>query len=160
MSGNPGGFPKDLHPLILKCRRLALSHAPKAIERLAAMLDSKEERVVVAAAEGLLDRAGLRPFALEPERVEVTTPVDVDALRAALAVRVAALAPTVEVGALPLPGPTICCPGKRALRPPRIPPPWMLVVRSVVRSRPFRLETPTPRRASSPRARRDFREAF
>lgn len=88
-SGNPSGLSADVTPLIAGCRRLALQHASHAIARLASLLDSDDERVVIAAAEGLLDRAGLRPFAIEPERVEVSAvPVDVDALRAALALRV------------------------------------------------------------------------
>jgi hypothetical protein len=91
-SGNPSGMPADLAPAIAEARRLALSFAPKAIERLAAMLDDSDGRVVVAAAAGLLDRAGLRPYSLEPERVEVTPAVNVDALRAMLATRVAGLA--------------------------------------------------------------------
>lgn len=92
-SGNPSGMPKDIAPLVLEARRLALSYAPRAIERLAELVGSKDERVAVAAAEGLLDRAGLRPYALEPERHEVAVAaVDVDALRATLAARVAGLA--------------------------------------------------------------------
>jgi hypothetical protein len=76
----------------MEARRLALSYAPKAIERLAEMLDSDDERVVVAAAEGLLDRAGLKPFSTEPERHEViTASVDVEATRLTLAARLAAL---------------------------------------------------------------------
>jgi hypothetical protein len=76
----------------MKARRLALKHAPKAIATLAALLDDEDPRVRIAAAEGLLDRAGLKPYALEPERLEVTAiPVDVDALRAALVARVEAL---------------------------------------------------------------------
>ncbi len=91
VSGNPGGLARDIAPLVAEARRLALSHATRAIATLAELLDDKDPRVRVAAAEGLLDRAGLRPYALEPERVEVTHSVDVDALRAALALRVEAL---------------------------------------------------------------------
>lgn len=91
VSGNPSGLPKEIAPLVAEARKLALTFAPKAITRLADLLDSKDERVVVAAAEGLLDRAGLKPYALEPERVEVSVGVDVDALRAQLAARVAGL---------------------------------------------------------------------
>jgi hypothetical protein len=113
-SGNPSGLSKDIAPLVLEARRLALSFAPKAIERLAAMLDSEDERVVIAAAEGLLDRAGLKPYALEPERHEVAVAtVDVESMRAALAARLTALVarpqepelvalpPTVEVSSRP-----------------------------------------------------------
>jgi hypothetical protein len=87
----PAGVPGR----ILRARRLALKHAPKAIRTLAALLDDQDPRVRVAAAEGLLDRAGLRPYSLEPERHEVAVAaVDVDALRATLTARVAALAET------------------------------------------------------------------
>ena len=96
-SGNPGGLPAGVAGKIMKARRLALKYAPKAIETLAAMLDAADPRVRVAAAEGLLDRAGLKPFALEPERLEVTAAVvDVDSLRAELARRAAALVIPVE----------------------------------------------------------------
>lgn len=91
-SPNPSGVSRDIVPLVAEARRLALSYAPKAVETLAKLLDSEDERVRVAAAEGLLDRAGLRPYSLEPERLEVTAvPVDVDELRAQLAARVASL---------------------------------------------------------------------
>src|SRR5262249_40374615 len=91
-SPNPGGLPKDIPRLVMEARRLALSHAPKAIARLAAMLDSDDERVVIAAAEGLLDRAGLKPFSTEPTRHEViTATLDVEDMRLALAARLAAL---------------------------------------------------------------------
>jgi HEAT repeat protein len=94
-----------MHGQILRARRLALHHAPKAIETLAALMTDPDSRVRVAAAEGLLDRAGLRPFSLEPERVQVTAAVvDVDALRAELAqrlVRLAGLAEGPSVEALP-----------------------------------------------------------
>jgi hypothetical protein len=106
-SGNPGGVAKGIHGLIEQARRLALSYAPRAIDALAACLDHADARVRVAAAEGLLDRAGLRPFSLEPERVEIAHTVDVDALRASLAARLASFAAsssTVEVEALALPG--------------------------------------------------------
>jgi hypothetical protein len=96
-SGNPGGLPAGVAGKIMRARRLALKYAPKAIETLAAMLDAEDPRVRVAAAEGLLDRAGLKPFALEPERLEVTAAVvDVDSLRAELARRAAALVIPVE----------------------------------------------------------------
>lgn len=65
-SGNPGGIPAA----VLEARRLALEHAPKAIRRLAALLDSKDPRVRLAAAEGLLDRAGVKAIALDEQRGE------------------------------------------------------------------------------------------
>ncbi len=96
-SPNPGGIPRGTAGLIERARRLALSYAPRAIKTLADLLGDGDPRVRVAAAEGLLDRAGLKPFSLEPERVEVTATVDVDALRAALAARLAGLAAAREV---------------------------------------------------------------
>jgi hypothetical protein len=93
ISGNPGGLRADVRGRIERARRLALKLAPKAISTLASLLDAEDPRVRVAAAEGLLDRAGLRPFSLEPERVEIAAvPVDVEALRRSLAARVAQLA--------------------------------------------------------------------
>lgn len=105
-SGNPGGLPRGMHGRILKARRLALHYAPQAIETLATLMADPDSRVRVAAAEGLLDRAGLRPYSLEPERVQVTAAVvDVDALRAELARRLVSLAgPVVEAEAGALPG--------------------------------------------------------
>jgi hypothetical protein len=104
-SGNPGGIKGDLLSIIEQARRMALRYAPKAIDTLAACLDHADARVRVSAAEGLLDRAGLRPYSLEPERVEVVASVDVDALRASLAARVAGIVlareVTPEVPALP-----------------------------------------------------------
>lgn len=91
-SGNPGGLRRDVRGRIERARRLALKLAPKAIATLGALLDDPDPSVRRQAAEGLLDRAGLRPFAYEPERVEVAHVVDVDGLRAALAARVEALA--------------------------------------------------------------------
>lgn len=104
-SGNPSGLSKDTAGRVVEARRLALEHAPRAIATLAELLDDEDARVRIAAAEGLLDRAGLKPFATEPERIEVTAvPVDVDALRAALAARVAGLATTARDIPLDSPG--------------------------------------------------------
>jgi hypothetical protein len=89
-AANPGGYPRELHGKIMRARRLALKYAPKAIETLAELMDDHDPRVRVAAAEGLLDRAGLRPYALEPERIEVRSSVDVEALRAILVARAVA----------------------------------------------------------------------
>jgi hypothetical protein len=101
VSGNPGGLPAGVAGRIMRARRLALKQAPRAIATLAALLGDEDPRVRIAAAEGLLDRAGLRPYSLEPERHEVAVAtVDVEALRASLAVRVAALA-LAEAPALP-----------------------------------------------------------
>lgn len=90
-TGNPGGLPRDTRGLIERARRLALRFAPKAIKALGELLDHEDARVRVAAAEGLLDRAGLRPFALEPERVQVEHTIDAGTLRATLLARLARL---------------------------------------------------------------------
>jgi hypothetical protein len=67
-SGNPGGLPKWVREM----RDLAGSHAPAAIARLAQLMRSrKHPELALRAAEALLDRAGLKPFCLEPEKVDV-----------------------------------------------------------------------------------------
>ena len=92
-SGNPGGMSRDAIMRVREARRLALSYAPRAIRKLASLLDSEDERVVVAAAEGLLDRAGLKPYSTEPElQAVVTATVDVETMRSLLAARLTALA--------------------------------------------------------------------
>ena len=91
-SGNPSGFSRDVSAELAECRRLALRIAPHALARLAGMLNSGDDRVVVAAAVAILDRAGLKPYSVEPERIEVTTTVDVERLRADLLRRLTALA--------------------------------------------------------------------
>jgi hypothetical protein len=105
VSGNPGGLAAGVRGKIERARRLALKHAPRAISTLADLLGDEDPRVRISAAEGLLDRAGLRPFSLETERVEIAAvPVDVEALRAQLAARVAQLAAEPGVEAPPMPG--------------------------------------------------------
>lgn len=54
---NPGGRPN----IITEVRQLAQQHAPAAIIRLVTLMSSKDERVSVAAASALLDRAVGRP---------------------------------------------------------------------------------------------------
>ena len=56
-SGNPGGRPK----MPDEVKRLARSKAKSAFERLVALLESKNERVVFAAAQEILNRAYGRP---------------------------------------------------------------------------------------------------
>ncbi len=51
-SGNPGGRPKE----VAEVRELARKHGPDAIKKLAALLKSKDERVVLGAVKELLDR--------------------------------------------------------------------------------------------------------
>lgn len=101
-------MPKDLAPLVLECRRLALSHVPRAIEALVGLLDHEDPGVRSAAATAIMDRGYLRPASIEPERIEVTAvPVDVDELREQLYARVAALAATATIEVAPaLPAPT------------------------------------------------------
>ena len=96
-SGNPGGRPQALKDV----RDLARAHTPKAIERLAAMLDHEDGRVVVAAATSLLDRAWGRPEQSVVADVSVTSSVDVEALRATLEARLARLVAGQVVEALP-----------------------------------------------------------
>lgn len=56
-SGNPGGRPK----IAAEVRDLAREHGGKAIERLVALMHSKNESVAVRAAEAILDRDYGRP---------------------------------------------------------------------------------------------------
>jgi hypothetical protein len=92
VSGNPGGLPAGVRGKIERGRRLLLKLMPKAIAALEVLLDDPDPRVRSQVALGVIDRAGLRPFGLEPERVEVMHTVDVEALRASLAARLEALA--------------------------------------------------------------------
>jgi hypothetical protein len=57
-SGNPGGRPK----VSAEIRELARQHGSQAIERLVALMHSKNESVAVRAAEALLDRGYGRPM--------------------------------------------------------------------------------------------------
>jgi hypothetical protein len=56
-SGNPGGRPRKLRDVT----ELALEASPKAINRLIKLVDSKDERVALAAAQAVLDRAIGKP---------------------------------------------------------------------------------------------------
>lgn len=56
-SGNPGGRPK-IEP---KIKELAQAACPKAIRKLIALLDSSDEKTVIAAANALLDRGIGKP---------------------------------------------------------------------------------------------------
>lgn len=63
-SGNPGGRPK----VEGEVRSLAQQHGPAALQRLVALMKSKNERVAVVAAQAILDRAyGKPPQALQLE---------------------------------------------------------------------------------------------
>lgn len=56
-SGNPGGRPKEN----AEVKRLAQSHGRRAIEKLAALIDSEDEKTAVAACQALLDRGFGKP---------------------------------------------------------------------------------------------------
>lgn len=56
-SGNPSGRPK----VVADIRELARQHGPKAIETLAHLMFSGDERTQVAAAQALLDRGFGKP---------------------------------------------------------------------------------------------------
>jgi len=56
-SGNPGGRPKE----VAEVRELAKEHGPAAIERLAELMGSDNERTAVAACEAILNRGYGRP---------------------------------------------------------------------------------------------------
>jgi hypothetical protein len=56
-SGNPGGRPKEN----AEVKRLAREHGVTAIKKLAALMDSDDERIVVAACQTLLDRGFGKP---------------------------------------------------------------------------------------------------
>ena len=67
--GNPGGRPK----VVAEIRELARQHGHEAIQRLVALMHSKNESVAVRAAEALLDRGYGRPLqGLELNSVDVT----------------------------------------------------------------------------------------
>jgi hypothetical protein len=57
-SGNPGGRPK----VALEIRELAQENSPRALRKLAALIDSEDERVAMSAAEAILDRAIGKPI--------------------------------------------------------------------------------------------------
>jgi hypothetical protein len=60
-SGNPGG-----RPLVRgKVRELAQSKAPRAFKRLVELMESKDQRVAMAASNAVLDRAYGKPSAEE-----------------------------------------------------------------------------------------------
>src|SRR5215469_2369212 len=63
-SGNPGGRPKVEGDI----RELAREHAPDAIRRLVQLMNSRNDRVAVAACGAILDRAyGRAPLAVQLE---------------------------------------------------------------------------------------------
>lgn len=60
-SGNPGGLP----PVIRAVRLLAAERAPRAVQRLAELMESADDRIALAAAVALLDRAGVTPLEIQ-----------------------------------------------------------------------------------------------
>ena len=56
-SGNPGGRPKVVHEV----RELAQQHTTAAIERLVRAMNGNDDRIAIAAATALLDRAVGKP---------------------------------------------------------------------------------------------------
>jgi hypothetical protein len=110
-SGNPGGRPR----IAWEVRALAQQHAPDAIRVLVALMKgSEDERVRVAAASTVLDRALGRP----EQAVAVTIPDSVaghlitDALEAAT-VYAQVMFGTVDLNTvrMGLPGPAVTAPG-------------------------------------------------
>jgi hypothetical protein len=57
VSGNPGGRPR----VSGEVRELARSKAPRAFERLVELMESKDQRVAMAASNAVLDRAHGKP---------------------------------------------------------------------------------------------------
>jgi hypothetical protein len=86
VSGCPGGLPK----WVKKIREAAAGHGTEAVDVLVSiMLDREAPHAArISAADSLLDRAGARPIAVEGDKLELTAPVDVEALRAQLVIRV------------------------------------------------------------------------
>ena len=70
VSGNPGGLPARVR----EARELAGEHSPRAIDRLAALLDHEDPRVAIAAAEALLDRAGVSAVKVDLDSPATTGP--------------------------------------------------------------------------------------
>jgi hypothetical protein len=89
---NPHGSPLWVREL----RALAGSHAPEAIATLLELMRTAKSEVRKGAADSLLDRAGLKAYSLEPEKIELTTNAGDDALSrfAALIGRRLAAVPT------------------------------------------------------------------
>ena len=76
-SGNPGGRPK----VSAEIRDLARDHGAQAIERLVALMHSKNENVAVRAAEALLDRGYGRPMqgmeVIEKEKPQIAKQISI-----------------------------------------------------------------------------------
>lgn len=59
-SGNPGGRPKE-DAETAEAKRIARSHGPKALAKLAELVDHSNPQVARSAAEAILDRAYGKP---------------------------------------------------------------------------------------------------
>ena len=81
-SGNPQGRPKETEDM-RKARELAQQHSVRAVNRLVKLLSSKNESVVIRAAEVILDRGLGKPVtmidmlnssaSIQPEQEKRTT---------------------------------------------------------------------------------------
>jgi hypothetical protein len=68
VSGNPGGRPAWYKEM----RDLFASHSPAAVATLVELMQhSAKDEVRKSAAEGLLDRAGLKAYCVEPENINL-----------------------------------------------------------------------------------------
>jgi len=76
-SGNPGGRPKEN----AEVKELARAHGPKAIAKLAELLDGDDPRVAVSAAQALLDRGYGKPHQSMDIAVDDVTAHNKDELR-------------------------------------------------------------------------------
>jgi hypothetical protein len=59
-SGNPGGLTKEVAARIREAKRLAAEAAPDAVNRLIALMNCGKPEVEKAAADSILDRAGVK----------------------------------------------------------------------------------------------------
>jgi hypothetical protein len=71
-SGNPAGYPKKYAQVV----KLARAHSPRAIQRLAELIESDDERVALVAAQAVLERGWGKPreFADECEPTYTAQP--------------------------------------------------------------------------------------
>ncbi|HYD42498.1 MAG TPA: hypothetical protein VEB43_16850 [Anaeromyxobacter sp.] len=112
-SGNPGGLP----PIIRGVRLLAGERAPRAIQRLSELVESTDDRIALAAAIALLDRAGVTPLEMEvqlgsrmpllDDPLEVPEMDEADVRRLASTPVVVALAPAAGLSARAMVAPTV-----------------------------------------------------
>jgi hypothetical protein len=65
-TANPSGRPK----VVGEIKELARQHAPAAFERICQLIDSNDERIVLAASQEILNRAYGRPVQAVESKVE------------------------------------------------------------------------------------------